>query len=127
MATNATVIERRLAKSTQSAGLWSDAWVILGLVGFAATFCTGNFVIRPTADAIAAHEGQGRRDLALAAGNKLMKVAKFDYVMLFTVIADMVLKPEWSDVIVLAIMALVIAGGAALFLVPALRTETATA
>lgn len=26
MATNATVIERRLAKPTQSAGLWSDAW-----------------------------------------------------------------------------------------------------
>ena len=108
-------------------GLWGDAWVIVGLLGFAATFSTGNFVIRPTADAIARHEGAGRRDLALAAGNKLMQVAKFDYVMLFTVIADMVLKPAWSDVVLLVVMAVVIAGGAALFLVPALRTRLAAA
>ena len=31
-------------------GLWSSAWVILGLVGFAVTFCTGNFILKPTAD-----------------------------------------------------------------------------
>src|SRR4051812_38664944 len=27
-------------------GQWGQAWVILGLLGFAATFSTGNFVIR---------------------------------------------------------------------------------
>jgi hypothetical protein len=108
-------------------GLWSEAWVILGLLGFAATFATGFFVIRPSADAIAKHETDGRRDLALAFGNKLMKISKFDYVMLFTVIADMVVKPAWSDVVPLAVMALVLIAGAALFLLPGLRVQPAAA
>jgi len=108
-------------------GLWGSAWVILGLAGFAATFSTGNFAIKPTADAIAKYESEGKRELAKAAGLKLLKVAKFDYVMLFTVIADMVLKPAWSDVILLVIMALVLIAGAALYLVPALRAQPAAA
>jgi uncharacterized membrane protein len=106
---------------------WSDAWVILGLLGFAATFTTGNFVIRPTADAIAKYEGEGKRDMALAEGKRLMQVAKFDYVMLFTVIADMVLKPQWSDIVLLVIMAVVLAAGAAVFLLPALQQKAAAA
>jgi uncharacterized membrane protein len=106
---------------------WGDAWVILGLLGFVATFCTGNFVIRPTADAVAKHEGEGRRQVALSYGGKLLQVAKFDYVMLFTVIADMVLKPQWSDLWVLATMGVVLIVGAALFLVPALRMQPAAA
>ena len=105
--------------------LWGEAWVILGLLGFVATFCTGNFVIRPTADAIAAAESAGKRDVAVAHGGKLMQVAKFDYVMLFTVIADMVLKPAWSDIVLLIVMAVVLAAGAALFLLPALRQKPA--
>jgi uncharacterized membrane protein len=106
-------------------GMWSDAWVILGLVGFAATFVTGNFVIRPTADAIAKAESEGKRADALAAARKMTQVAKFDYVMLFTVIADMVFKPQWSDIALLVIMAAVLVAGAALFLVPALQRTAA--
>jgi uncharacterized membrane protein len=108
-------------------GLWSNAWVILGLIGFIATFCTGNFIIRPTADAIAKSESEGKRDTANAYGNKLLTVAKFDYVMLFTVIADMVLKPAWSDVWILGIMAVVLIVGAGVFLVPALGRKPAMA
>lgn len=106
-------------------GMWGDAWVILGLLGFAATFVTGNFVIRPTADAIAAAEKAGRRAEALAGGKKLLAVAKFDYVMLFTVIADMVFKPQWSDTVLLIVMAVVLVAGVALFLLPALRMQPA--
>ncbi|HVY50541.1 MAG TPA: DUF2269 family protein [Devosia sp.] len=108
-------------------GLWSNAWVILGLVGFAATFSTGNFVIRPAADQIAKNESEGKRDAAAGYGAKLLQVAKFDYVMLFTVIADMVLKPAWSDVWVLAVMAVVLVAGAVLFLMPALTAKPAAA
>ena len=107
--------------------LWSEAWVILGLLGFVATFCTGNFVIKPTADAIAKAETEGNRQLALRYGAKLMQVGKFDYVMLFTVIADMVLKPAWSDVVLLIVMAVVLVAGAVLFLLPALSAKPATA
>ena len=41
--------------------------------------------------------------------------------MLFTVASNMVLKPTPSDVAVLAVMAAVVLGAAALFLVPVLR------
>lgn len=104
---------------------WSDAWVILGLVGFAATFCTGNFVIKPLAEVIAKADGEGRRAEALAGGRKMLQVAKFDYVMLFTVIADMVFKPQWSDLVTLIVMAVVIAAGFAVFLLPALLQKSA--
>jgi uncharacterized membrane protein len=109
------------------AGVWSHGWVVLGLVGFAATFATGNFVIKPTGERIARHESAGRRDLALAEGRKLTTVARFDYVMLFTVIFDMVFKPQWSDLTVLGVMAVAVAIGAVLFLVPALRMQPAAA
>lgn len=108
-------------------GLWSNAWVILGLLGFAATFVTGNFVIRPTADAIAKAETEGRRAEAIAQGQKLLQVAKFDYVMLFTVIFDMVMKPAWSDVVWLVLMAIVLVAGAVLFLLPGLNAKPAAA
>ena len=108
-------------------GMWANAWVILGLLGFVATFCTGNFVIKPTADAIAKAETEGNRQLALRYGAKLMQVGKFDYVMLFTVIFDMVFKPAWSDVVLLALMAVALAIGAVLFLLPGLSAKPATA
>ena len=108
-------------------GIWGDAWVILGLLGFAATFSTGFFIIRPAADAIAAAETAGKREVALANAGKLLQVSRFDFVMLFTVIADMVLKPQWSDVALLVIMALVLAAGFAVFLLPALQQKPAAA
>jgi len=108
-------------------GLWSEAWVVLGLLGFAATFSTGFFVIRPAADAIAKLETEGKRDLAMLHGNKLLQVSKFDYVMLFTVIADMVLKPAWSDLVLLVVMAVVLIAGAVVFLLPALSAKPAAA
>ena len=108
-------------------GLWSNAWVILGLVGFAATFCTGNFILKPAADRIAALGKEGKTDAAVAEGQRLLGVSKFDYVMLFTVVADMVFKPAWSDVWLLGIMAVVLIVGAGLFLVPALGRKPAMA
>lgn len=108
-------------------GLWSSAWVVLGLVGFAATFCTGNFVLKPTAERIAALSKEGKIDAAAAEGQRLLSVSKFDFVMLFTTVADMVLKPEWSSYWLLGIMAVVLVVGAGLFLVPALGRRPAMA
>jgi uncharacterized membrane protein len=105
-------------------GNWSEAWVVLGLAGFAATFCTGFFGIRPLAESIAKAESEGRN--AGDYGGKMLQIAKFDYVMLFTVIADMVLKPQWSDLVTIGIMAVVLAVGAVLFLLPGLRPAAAT-
>jgi uncharacterized membrane protein len=97
-------------------------WVVLGLAGFAATFITGNFLLGPRAvkiEKIVAAEGVSENALAL--GRELLTIAKFDYVMLFMVVADMVFKPLPSDWLVLAVMAIVIIAAAVAFLVPAFR------
>jgi hypothetical protein len=97
-------------------GLWADAWVVLGLVGFAGTFLTGHFVLRIKAMEAGKLMGEGRVAEAAEVGRKLMQVAKFDYTMLFTVVALMVFKPAWGDLIELALLAIVLAVAAFLFL-----------
>jgi uncharacterized membrane protein len=97
-------------------GLWGDAWIVLGLLGFVATFCTGNFALKPLTEQVAALNAEGRSAEAQAVGARVLDVSKFDYVMLFSVIALMVLKPGFGDVVVLGVLAVVVALGAALFL-----------
>lgn len=97
--------------------LWSEAWVILGLCGFASTFLTGHFVLRVKAQRMGRLMDEGRSAEAVAEGMALLRVSKFDYTVILLVVADMVLKPAWSDLAVLAIMAAVLAAGAIGFLV----------
>ena len=54
-------------------------------------------------------------------------LAKFDIVLLYTAVADMVLKPGLADRLALLIMALVVAGAAFLFLRPLRRSATRAA
>lgn len=102
-------------------GTWGEAWIILGLIGFVVTFVTGHFLLEPTAKAIETAEKDGNPEAVLANANRLIALAKFDYLMLFTVIADMVFKPGWSDFWVLGAMACVVAAGFVLFVLPVLR------
>jgi uncharacterized membrane protein len=111
------------AVATTLGGTWGEAWVILGLIGFAVTFVTGHFLLQPTAAAIDVAEKDGRPDAVIANAKRLMALAKFDYLMLFTVVADMVLKPGWSDFWVLGAMACVVAAGFVLFVLPVLRNS----
>jgi Predicted integral membrane protein (DUF2269) len=88
-------------------------WIVLGLLGFATTFVTGLFMIKPTSERIAA---QIDRDGAITAGTfleieKLIVKARVDYVVLLLVIFDMVIKPTGDDTAVLIVMALVLLGG----------------
>jgi uncharacterized membrane protein len=109
---------------------WSfdQLWIVLGLVGFAATFVTGLFMIKPASERIgAAMEREGgrltpelRTDI-----RKLIVMARLDYVTLFLVIADMVIKPIGDDVGVLIGMAAILIAGIAYIVirVRALDTE----
>jgi uncharacterized membrane protein len=109
---------------------WSfdQLWIVLGLVGFAATFVTGLFMIKPASERIgAAMEREGgrltpelRTDI-----RKLIVMARLDYVTLFLVIADMVIKPIGDDVGVLIGMAAILIAGIAdiVIRVRALDTE----
>lgn len=98
--------------------LWGNAWIVLGLVGFAATFCTGLFGLKPLSEKIAELRAAGREAEAKPLEARIIQISKFDYVMLFTVIFDMVFKPEWGDLLPIGVMALALVAGAALFLRP---------
>lgn len=79
---------------------FSELWVILGLVGFAATFLNGLLLIKPRAEklsALIAKEGPESPVLIPFAENLIM-IARFDYVMLALVVVDMGLKPSYGDV-----------------------------
>jgi uncharacterized membrane protein len=97
-------------------GLWGELWVILGLAGFAATFVTGHFVARVKAMKAGQLMGEGKLAEAAAVGRQLMQVAKFDYTMLFLVVADMVFKPHWTDYLTLGIFGAVLVVAAVIFL-----------
>jgi len=74
---------------------WGEFWVIVGLVGYAATFVTGLGVLSPLAKKIAAsaaeHGPTAPETLALI--RKILLVARFDIAVLLIVVLDMVTKP----------------------------------
>jgi uncharacterized membrane protein len=74
---------------------FTDTWILLGLLGYAATFVTGMFFIRPTAEKLAAaavSEGPtSPTTQALIA--RIFAISRVDQVVLLLVILDMVFKP----------------------------------
>ena len=115
------------AITTWLGGLWTELWVILGLVGFASTFLTGILVLEPKGKAMAEAMAAGNEAEALRQGRTLLSASKFDYTVMFLVVADMVLKPGYTDFVLLALMVLVLVAGAVLFLGPSLRREPVAA
>jgi hypothetical protein len=90
---------------------FDQLWIVLGLMGFAATFVTGLFLIKPESEQIGAaveREG-GRLNPRLRADiRKLIVKARVDQIVLAVVIFDMVAKPTGDDVGVLIAMASVV-------------------
>ena len=95
---------------------WSfdQLWIVLGLIGFATTFVTGLFIMKPSSERIG-------RDMEAAGGRltdqlrvdlrKLIVKARVDYVVLTLVVFDMVAKPTGDDTGVLIAMAVVLVVG----------------
>jgi uncharacterized membrane protein len=95
-------------------------WIVLGLVGFAATFVTGLFMIKPASERIgAAMEREGGRLTPQLRTDirKLSVMARLDYVVLFLVIGDMVFKPTGDDAGLLVAMAVILAAGIAYIMI----------
>lgn len=103
--------------------LWGEGWVVVGLAGFAATFVTGHFGLRPFAAKIGARAATGDIKGAVAEGRNMLQVSKFDYTMLFLIVADMVLKPQWNDYLVLGGFVIILVVAAITFLAPLLWRE----
>ncbi len=105
---------------------WNTLWMWIGVLGFASTFSTGFFLIRPRADAISAMGAAGGlSEAGRALGDELLAISKFDYIVLFVVVADMVFKPGWGDWPLLLVMLAVLIGGGFAFLTPVIRKELA--
>ena len=110
-------------------GPWSfsDVWVTVGLVGFAITFYTGLFELKPRSERIAAlvEKEHGMTPEAYAESLKLLTIARIDYVVLFLVVFDMTFKPTSDDpwILALIVAVLVVAVGLVLSRVRSIKIE----
>jgi uncharacterized membrane protein len=106
------------------AELFSELWISIGIAGFAVTFLTGLLVIKPRAEKLLALTGSGgSAGDVFGPGREIIAIAKFDYVMLFTIVSDMVLKPGPTDTAELTAMAVVVVGAAVVFLRPLFKAS----
>ncbi len=102
-------------------------WIVLGLIGYAATFVTGFLFLRPASERVGQEmERQGGRlTPSLRADiRKLIVTARVDYVTFTLVVFDMVAKPTGDDAGVLVAMALILAVGIAYILVSVRAIDT---
>ena len=100
-------------------GPWSfdQLWIVLGLLGYAATFTTGVGILKPRSERIVEmmERAGGMTPEAAVEIRRMLSLAKIDYITLMLVIAVMALKPTGDDVVVLTVMALVMVAGTAYF------------
>lgn len=96
---------------------FTDLWIVIGLVGYFATFLIGMLVFKPAGDRMAASIARdGITPALMVDGNRILRVARFDYAVMLVVVSDMVLKPTPDDVGVLAaFVAILLVGAAAAF------------
>ncbi len=74
---------------------FTDTWILVGLIGYAATFVTGAFFLGPTSGKLAKDmETEGPASPAVQAGiRRIFAISRIDQAVLIVVIADMVFKP----------------------------------
>ncbi len=93
----------------QDAWKFDQLWIVLGLIGYFATFVTGLAVLTPRAERTGAQLSQeGMTPAVIAQIRELLVLARLDLVVLFLVISDMAIKPTGDDVGVLIGMAAVL-------------------
>jgi len=100
-------------------GLFDSLWVIIGLIGFAATFAIGIAILKPRSEKVVALVAkEGVTPAVVEQGREILRIAQFDMAMLFVVVADMVIKPAPENYIVLLVMVVAILISGVLFLRP---------
>jgi len=102
-------------------------WIVLGLIGYAATFVTGFFFLRPASERVGQEmERQGGRLTPELRANirKLIVTARVDYVTFALVVLDMVAKPTGDDTGLLVAMAAILVAGIAYILVSVRAIDT---
>jgi uncharacterized membrane protein len=74
---------------------WGHFWVVVGLIGYAATFAVGIGILSPLAKKIdaSAEEKGATHPETLALIERIMLIGRFDVAVLMLVVLDMVTKP----------------------------------
>jgi uncharacterized membrane protein len=105
---------------------WGDAWIVLGLLGILVTGGLGARVLTPLAEQATTFAATpGKQPEAFAAARRLLAIAKFDMVMLFSIVLLMVAKPGWSNWPLLLVVAALLALAGLAFLRPSRRMPVA--
>lgn len=97
---------------TIDAWAFDQLWIILGLLGYAATFVLGAAVLSPRSERAAkmiAERGMGPSELVEA--RKVLTLTRIDTALLLAIVFDMAVKPTADDVGALAVMAVILAIG----------------
>ena len=108
-------------------GSWSldQLWIAIGLAGWLASFLMGFFFFKPEAErigALAQEHGPGHPEVGRRV-HRLNVIDRFQLVILFLVVADMVIKPTGDDGAVLIAGALILVAVGALAIASARRTD----
>ena len=91
---------------------WSQLWIVLGLIGYFATFVTGAGILGPMGERINERAEQtGFTGEVITDARRLLIYARLDYVLFLLIILDMVAKPTGDDVGLLVFMALALVLG----------------
>jgi uncharacterized membrane protein len=108
-----------------AAGLFGDVWVIVGLGGYLAIFVLGIAVLKPRLEKVSALIAKDSPSAAaLDRASALFRIAEFEAIVLFAVVADMVTKPTPTDYVVLIIIALAVAAAGIVLLRPVIPAAT---
>lgn len=107
---------------------WGWLWVWLGLLGIASTIYLGVAVLTPRAKVVEAeHKSGGATPKAVAVSKEILTIATFDMIVLFTIVADMVLKPQFSDWLTLLIFIAVIGAAGYFYIYPIFKPKASAA
>ena len=96
---------------------FDQLWIVLGLIGYFATFGTGIAILKPRSERLAERiEHEGFSQGVIVQMRELLILGRIDFVVLVLVVFTMAVKPTGDDPGVLVGMAVALAAGTALFL-----------
>lgn len=102
--------------------IW-DAWLVLGILGFAVTGYLGGAQLGPRVNKLVELEAkEGASPATMAVMAEIARISRFDIILMFTVVADMVIKPLlWSNWLVVILFLAIVGAAGYYFLAPILR------
>ncbi len=96
---------------------FDELWIVVGFVGFAITFLTGLLWIKPQSERVKKmiDRDGGMSPVAYRAAQRMIVFSRLDYVVLYLVVFDMVVKPTKDDTWTLVVMGVILVLATAFF------------